>query len=69
MSVQIPTISVKHINPFVSACVETFYLMANVKVVPGKPVPVDKNQSRYDITGIIGISGQAKFKTDWPLRQ
>jgi len=64
-----PSISVQHINPFIKACLETFYLMANVKLVPGKPLIISKSQSRYDITGIIGLSGEAKGSINLCLKK
>ena len=66
---QKPAISVQHINPFVKACIETFYLMANVKIVPGKPMLAENSKIKYDITGIIGISGEAKGSINLCLKK
>ena len=54
------TIKVEHINPFVTATVETFQSMLNTKVVPGKIFLVKGAKLQHDISGIIGLSGGAK---------
>jgi chemotaxis protein CheX len=53
-------IKVEHINPFVSATVETFQSMMKIKVVPGKIFLVKGAKLHHDISGIIGLSGGAK---------
>lgn len=53
-------IKVEHINPFVSATVETFQSMMKIKVVPGKIFLVKGSSLHHDISGIIGLSGGAK---------
>ncbi len=49
-----------HINPFISSTMETFSTMCRIKVEPGKPYIKDKVSNPYDISGIIGLSGEAK---------
>lgn len=53
-------IKVEHLNPFVSATMETFSSMVKTKVTPGKPLLVNGSKMRCDISGIIGLSGGAK---------
>jgi chemotaxis protein CheX len=53
-------IKVEHINPFISATVETFQSMLNTKVIPGKLFLVKGAKIQSDISGIIGLSGGAK---------
>jgi chemotaxis protein CheX len=55
-----PSVKVEHINPFVSATVETFASMMKTKVVPGKIFLVKGSNLHHDISGIIGLSGGAK---------
>jgi chemotaxis protein CheX len=53
-------VKVEHINPFISATIETFQTMIKTKVVPGKIILVRGCNLRHDISGIIGLSGGAK---------
>jgi chemotaxis protein CheX len=53
-------VKVEHINPFVTATVETFQTMMKTKVVPGKIVLIKGAALRHDISGIIGLSGGAR---------
>ncbi|MDQ3001951.1 MAG: chemotaxis protein CheX [Fibrobacterota bacterium] len=53
-------VRVEHINPFVSATIETFKSMMHTTITPGKIVLVTKDRKLFDISGIIGLSGGAK---------
>lgn len=53
-------IKAEHINPFISATLETFASMVRVKVTPGKVKLKAGDPLSYDISGIIGLSGGAK---------
>lgn len=53
-------VKVEHINPFVSATIETFKSMIHTVITPGKIMLVSMSHLKYDISGIIGLSGGAK---------
>lgn len=53
-------VKVEHINPFVSATIETFKSMVHTALTPGKITLVSLSHLKYDISGIIGLSGGAK---------
>lgn len=53
-------IKAEHVNPFIKATIETFTAMVNVKVTPGKVKLKGKEDSDYDVSGIIGLGGGAK---------
>lgn len=53
-------VKVEHINPFVSATVETFRTMVRTEVTPGKIILVKSGITHFDISGIIGLSGGAR---------
>jgi chemotaxis protein CheX len=53
-------VKVEHINPFVSATIETFKSMVHTVITPGKIMLVSMSHLKYDISGIIGLSGGAK---------
>jgi chemotaxis protein CheX len=53
-------VKVEHINPFVSATIETFKSMVHTVITPGKFMLVSMSHLKYDISGIIGLSGGAK---------
>lgn len=53
-------VKVEHINPFVTATMETFKSMVHTPVTPGKIMLVSMSHLKYDISGIIGLSGGAK---------
>lgn len=53
-------VKVEHINPFVNASIETFKSMVRTNVTPGKVTLVSMSHLKYDISGIIGLSGGAK---------
>lgn len=53
-------VKVEHINPFISATIESFKTMVGTAVVPGKIKLKDNKNLTHDISGIIGLSGGAK---------
>lgn len=53
-------VKVEHINPFVTATMETFLTMVKATIVPGKIFLVKGAKLHHDISGIIGLSGGAK---------
>lgn len=53
-------VKVEHINPFISATMETFNAMMRIAVKPGKPAIGRIRGFKFDISGIIGLSGGAK---------
>jgi chemotaxis protein CheX len=53
-------IGVEHVNPFLKATVETFSMMIGTQVKPGKPSLSKGKGISYDISGVIGISGDVK---------
>ena len=54
------TIRVEHINPFINATVETFKSMVKTQVKPVRPILLRAAPMRYDVSGIIGLSGGAR---------
>ncbi|MGL1902739.1 MAG: chemotaxis protein CheX [Fibrobacterales bacterium] len=50
-------ISIEHVNPFLKATVETYKTMLGVEPRPGKPVLNQGSGIKYDISGIIGLTG------------
>jgi len=55
-----PKISIEHVNPFLKATIETYSSMMGTVVKPGKPVLRQGRGIQYDISGIIGITGDVK---------
>ncbi len=53
-------IRVEHVNPFVTSTMETFAKMVGVEAKPGKLMLKKDAKLEYDISGIIGLSGNAK---------
>ena len=51
---------VAYVNPFITSTIETFTTMMNVEVSPGKPRVKQEPLPTYDISGIIGLSGDAQ---------
>ena len=47
------------INPFINATMNVLSTMAFVKAVPGKPYLKKDDTAMGDVTGVIGITGQA----------
>jgi chemotaxis protein CheX len=51
---------VAYVNPFISSTIETFTKMMKTDVVPQKPVLKQNPEPMYDISGVIGLSGNAQ---------
>lgn len=51
---------VEYVNPFIASTVETFKTMMNAQATPGKPFLKEKEHPTFDISGIIGLSGNAR---------
>jgi len=51
---------VAYINPFVVSTIETFKKMLNTDAKPGKVVLKNDALHSYDVSGIIGLSGEAQ---------
>jgi chemotaxis protein CheX len=51
---------VAYVNPFITSTVETFSTMLNLEVKPGPAQLRDENKFSYDVSGIIGLSGEAQ---------
>ena len=49
--------NVKYINPFLASIKDVFDTMLQVPFTMGKPQIKDDNVPRYDVSGIIGLSG------------
>jgi chemotaxis protein CheX len=58
MAVVVP--KVEHINPFLAATVDTFSTMIGMQAAPGKPHIKQGSGVQYDISGVIGLSGEAR---------
>jgi chemotaxis protein CheX len=54
------TVKVEHINPFILATVRTFQTMVYSDVKPGKVGLARHAGFHYDISSVIGLSGNAK---------
>jgi chemotaxis protein CheX len=52
--------NVAYVNPFVVSTIETFKTMLNIEVKPKSPVLKKEPFPMYDISGIIGLSGDAQ---------
>lgn len=51
---------VSFINPFISATVTTFKTMVNIDIKTGNPVLRNDAKHTFDISGVIGLSGEAQ---------
>ncbi len=51
---------VSFINPFMRATLDTFKTMLNTDAKPGVPQLKKEKMPTYDVSGIIGLSGDAK---------
>lgn len=51
---------VEHVNPFIGATIEAFKSMINMSAKPGKPYINRGSGVKYDVSGVIGLSGEAK---------
>jgi chemotaxis protein CheX len=54
------TVKVEHVNPFIKATLETFTMMVGVKATIGKPRLKGDTAVTHDVSGIIGLTGDAK---------
>ena len=52
--------NVAYINPFVTSTLETFQKMLNCEAKPGKVMLKSNANFSYDVSGIIGLSGEAQ---------
>jgi len=50
---------VEYVNPFITSTINTFETMLKVKLTVGKPQVKREPFPSYDISGIIGLSGDA----------
>ncbi len=51
---------VSYVNPFIKATVETFKTMLNIDLNTGPPELKIDAKHRYDVSGVIGLSGEAQ---------
>ena len=51
---------VAYINPFIVSTIETFKKMLNCDAKPGKIVLKNDDVHTYDVSGVIGLSGEAQ---------
>jgi chemotaxis protein CheX len=54
------SMDVSYINPFVVSTIETFTKMLNSEAKPGKIELKNDESHTYDISGVIGLSGEAQ---------
>ena len=54
------SLKVEHINPFIRATVETLQLMAKTEPKPGRVALASETGTRFDVSGVIGLSGGAR---------
>lgn len=52
--------NVAYVNPFIKATIETFKTMLHMEPRPGKPCLKKEPTPAYDVSGIIGLSGDAQ---------
>jgi chemotaxis protein CheX len=52
--------NVTYINPFITATINTFKTMMNIEAHPEKPKIKAEPHPTYDVSGIIGLSGNAQ---------
>ncbi len=51
---------VAYVNPFIVSTIETFKKMLNTDIKPGKVALKNSIVHTYDVSGIIGLSGEAQ---------
>ena len=51
---------VTYVNPFIKATINVFKTMIGTETKPGKPTLKKEKSPTFDISGIIGLSGQAQ---------
>jgi chemotaxis protein CheX len=54
------SVKVEHINPFINATVRTFQTMVYSDAKPGKVGLAQDAAIRFDVSGVIGLTGMAK---------
>jgi len=59
---------IQHINPFISATIVSFKSMVGIDPKPGKAFLKEGRGIHYDISGIIGLSGEKKGMREKTLR-
>jgi len=52
--------NVAYVNPFITSTIDTFKTMLNIDVKPGTPELKKEPLPTFDISGIIGLSGDAQ---------
>ncbi|MBD3318224.1 MAG: chemotaxis protein CheX [Chitinivibrionales bacterium] len=52
--------NVNYVNPFIKSTIETFGTMLGESLKPGKPTAKKSPFPTYDVSGIIGLSGNAQ---------
>jgi chemotaxis protein CheX len=50
----------EYINPFLSSAISVFNTMLGTKLTRGEPFLMNGTQPKHEVSGIIGLSGQAK---------
>jgi len=51
---------VSFVNPFLKATNDTFKMMLNMEPVMEKPIVKNTSEHHYDVSGVIGLSGEAQ---------
>ncbi len=51
---------VAYVNPFILSTIETFRKMLNKDIKPGKVAIKNDSTYTYDVSGVIGLSGEAQ---------
>jgi chemotaxis protein CheX len=51
---------VSFVNPFLKATNDTFKTMLNIEAVMEKPIVKNTSDYHYDVSGVIGLSGEAQ---------
>jgi chemotaxis protein CheX len=51
---------VTFVNPFLKATTDTFKTMMGIDPQMGKPIVKNTSEHHYDVSGVIGISGEAQ---------
>jgi chemotaxis protein CheX len=51
---------VEYINPFLSAAISVFDTMLGTTLLRGEPFLRESDQPNYDVSGVIGLSGEGK---------
>lgn len=51
---------VSYVNPFIKATIETFKTMLKMELKTGTPILKKDAKHSYDISGVIGLSGEAQ---------